>query len=141
MASNDERPVNPPAGAAVRRRAAAAHPGPSLSYEYVQLNYEAAVRELDAVLDSCQKWFLYLGPQTREEAFKLLYNAFWFIQSHGWERIGFLTLTIRENVVDAKEAQRRANSFQSNILQKRYGHRYPNSISHGVIQFPGPDDR
>jgi hypothetical protein len=110
--------------AGTRRREAAAGGGPSLSYEYVQLNYQEGIEELGAVLDSAQKWFQYLEPQAREDAFKLLYNAFWFIREHGFSNVSFLTLTIKENVVDAREAQRRANSFQSNILQKRYGHRY-----------------
>lgn len=42
-------------------------------------------------------------------------------QKHGIERIGFLTLTFRDHVLDPKEAQRRLNSLTTGVLRQRYG--------------------
>lgn len=39
---------------------------------------------------------------------------------HGIERVGFLTLTFREDIQDRKEASRRFHSFLTNVLKKRY---------------------
>jgi hypothetical protein len=41
-------------------------------------------------------------------------------EKFGLERLGFLTLTFRDHVTDIKEAQRRLNSWKTNVLAKRY---------------------
>lgn len=38
----------------------------------------------------------------------------------GLERLGFLTLTFAEHILDPKESQRRLNSLSSNVLRERY---------------------
>ena len=41
-------------------------------------------------------------------------------RDYGLERLGFLTLTFPDQVTDIREAQRRFNSLNSNVLRKRY---------------------
>jgi hypothetical protein len=43
-----------------------------------------------------------------------------FVERHGIERVGFLTLTFAEHILDAREAQRRMHSLVSNVLKPRY---------------------
>lgn len=42
------------------------------------------------------------------------------VKAHGVERLGFLTLTFRDHVLCAKEAQRRLNSLLTNVVRGRY---------------------
>jgi hypothetical protein len=44
-------------------------------------------------------------------------------RDYGLERLGFLTLTFPDHVTDIREAQRRFNSLNSNVLRKRYPER------------------
>lgn len=60
-------------------------------------------------------------PSARRTAFALQLNVAGMIQRHGIERVGFLTLTFRDHVVDPKEAQRRMHSLRTGVLKKRYG--------------------
>lgn len=48
-------------------------------------------------------------------------NVAGMIERHGIEHVGFLTLTFREHVIDAKEAQRRMHSLRTGVLKPRYG--------------------
>lgn len=41
-------------------------------------------------------------------------------ETYGIERIGFLTLTFSEHIVEVKEAQRRWHSLRTHVLKKRY---------------------
>jgi hypothetical protein len=41
--------------------------------------------------------------------------------AHGLEKVGFLTLTFRDHVLDPAEAQRRFNSLLTNVIKRRYG--------------------
>ena len=43
---------------------------------------------------------------------------------HGLERLGFLTLTFRDHVLDKREAQRRFHSLRSWVIAPRYDNRY-----------------
>jgi hypothetical protein len=43
-----------------------------------------------------------------------------FVERHGLEKVGFLTLTFADHVLDPKEGQRRFNSLASNVLNDRY---------------------
>jgi hypothetical protein len=51
----------------------------------------------------------------------LLLNVNAMAQHHGLERLGFLTLTFRDHVTDAREARRRFNSLVTNVIRPRYG--------------------
>lgn len=42
------------------------------------------------------------------------------IDTHGIDRIGFLTLTFADHVLEAREASRRFNSLATNVLNARY---------------------
>jgi hypothetical protein len=42
-------------------------------------------------------------------------------ERHGIERIGFLTLTFADHILDPKVAQRRMNSLTTHVLRPRYG--------------------
>lgn len=63
---------------------------------------------------------LLLSTSVRKSAFSLSHNVQFFCQKYGIEKIGFLTLTFRDHVLDYRESQRRFNSLKSNILAKRY---------------------
>ena len=54
-------------------------------------------------------------------AFALQLNVAGMCDRHGIEKIGFLTLTFRDHVVDPKEAQRRMHSLNAGVLKQRYG--------------------
>lgn len=56
----------------------------------------------------------------RKVAFALKFNVTRLSELYGIERLGFFTLTFPNPVFDAKEASRRFNSLNSNVLSKRY---------------------
>ncbi|MBC2595640.1 hypothetical protein H5P28_15335 [Ruficoccus amylovorans] len=63
------------------------------------------------------------GPPTQGELkknFALEKNIEYMAHHFGIERLGFLTLTFADNVTNFREAQRRFNSFRSNILGKNF---------------------
>jgi hypothetical protein len=57
----------------------------------------------------------------KRTAYALQLNVAAMCDRHGIEKIGFLTLTFAEHILDPKEAQRRLNSLNSNVLRPRYG--------------------
>ena len=61
-----------------------------------------------------------LTPSSRRTAFALQVNVQAMVERHGIERVGFLTLTFAEHILDAKVAQRRMHSLVSNVLKPRY---------------------
>ncbi|OAM40851.1 MULTISPECIES: hypothetical protein [Eikenella] len=56
----------------------------------------------------------------RKSAYVLQLNVKSFIDRHGIERVGFLTLTFADDVKCPKEAQRRFNSLRSNFLKHHW---------------------
>lgn len=56
----------------------------------------------------------------RKSAYALELNVKSFIDKFGINHVGFLTLTFKDHVTDAKEAQRRFNSLRTNFLKKHY---------------------
>lgn len=62
-----------------------------------------------------------LSPYHRKQAEVIFTNTRNFIEQHGLERVGFLTLTFQDNVRDHKEASRRFNSLNSNFLSTVFG--------------------
>ena len=60
-----------------------------------------------------------IGPR-KKVALALSWNVASMCKKWGIERVGFLTLTFADHVLDAKEAQRRFNSLATNVLRKRY---------------------
>lgn len=60
-------------------------------------------------------------PSAKRTAMALQLNVAGMIDRHGIERVGFLTLTFRDHVTDAKEAQRRMHSLVTHVLKPRYG--------------------
>jgi hypothetical protein len=60
----------------------------------------------------------------RKTAFALKLNVLLFIEIHGLERIGFLTLTFARHIVSFKEAQKALHSLMTGVLK----HRYPEYI-------------
>lgn len=56
----------------------------------------------------------------RRTAAALGWNVQALAETFGLERLGFLTLTFRDHVLDAREARRRFNSLASNVLRTRY---------------------
>lgn len=60
------------------------------------------------------------SPSARRTAYALQANVKGFVERHGIERVGFLTLTFAEHILDPKESQRRQNSLSTNVLRKRY---------------------
>lgn len=61
-----------------------------------------------------------LSTHHKKAAAALSWNVANLCEKFGVDRIGFLTLTFADHVLDPKEAQRRFNSLKTNILAKRY---------------------
>ncbi len=61
-----------------------------------------------------------LPPRLRKKAFALKLRIEWMIKTYGIEHIGMQTLTIRENVTDPKEFNRRFKSIATNAFPKVY---------------------
>lgn len=61
-----------------------------------------------------------LNGHYRRAAMALQINVQALIDTHGIERIGFLTLTFADHVVCVKEASRRFNSLATRVLNDRY---------------------
>ena len=59
------------------------------------------------------------GPH-KKVASALSWNIAHLCKKYGIERVGFLTLTFADHVLDVREASRRYNSLHSNVLAKRY---------------------
>jgi hypothetical protein len=57
----------------------------------------------------------------KRTAYALQVNVAAMCERHGIEKIGFLTLTFAEHILDPKEAQRRLNSLTTGVLRPRYG--------------------
>lgn len=60
-----------------------------------------------------------VGPR-KKVALALSWNVASMCKKWGIDRIGFLTLTFADHVLDPKEAQRRFNSLATHVLRKRY---------------------
>lgn len=61
------------------------------------------------------------GPH-KKVANALSWNVAHLCQKYGTERVGFLTLTFADHVLDVREASRRFNSLATHVLKPRYGH-------------------
>lgn len=61
-----------------------------------------------------------LSTQARKAATALAWNVQAMAEKWGLERLGFLTLTFADHVLDAREAQRRFNSLSTHVLRVRY---------------------
>lgn len=61
------------------------------------------------------------SPSARRTAFALQQNVEAMCRRHGIDRVGFLTLTFAEHILDSREAQRRMNSLTTHVLRPRYG--------------------
>ena len=61
-----------------------------------------------------------LSSQHRKAASALAWNVQAMAEKWGLERLGFLTLTFADHVLDGREAQRRFNSLSTHILRTRY---------------------
>ncbi len=59
------------------------------------------------------------GPHKKVAA-ALSWNVAHLCQKYGVERVGFLTLTFADHVLDPREASRRYNSLATHVLSKRY---------------------
>ena len=58
----------------------------------------------------------------KKSAYALQVNVKSFIDYHGIDKVGFLTLTFADDIKDPKEAQRRFNSLRTNFLKQYYQH-------------------
>ncbi|MBS0584447.1 MAG: hypothetical protein JSS42_15235 [Proteobacteria bacterium] len=61
-----------------------------------------------------------LSSQHKKSACCLAWNVQALAEREGLERLGFLTLTFADHVIDPKEAQRRFNSLATRVLRERY---------------------
>lgn len=75
---------------------------------------------IEATPPTAGKSALDLTPQQKKSACALAWNVQAMAEKFGLERLGFLTLTFADHVLDPKEAQRRLNSLASNVLRVRY---------------------
>lgn len=56
----------------------------------------------------------------KKSGYGALLNVGHVCRKFGIERVGFLTLTFADHVVDVREASRRFNSLATDVLRKRY---------------------
>ncbi len=56
----------------------------------------------------------------RKKMYRIRRDIEWMAQEYGIERIGMLTLTIRENVTDGKEFSRRFKSISTNVFNRLF---------------------
>ncbi len=61
-----------------------------------------------------------LSTQHKKTASNLVFSVQELARKYGIERLGFLTLTFKDFVTDARESQKRLNSLNTNILKDRY---------------------
>lgn len=61
-----------------------------------------------------------LGNHQKKTADLLRRSVDKMARVHGLEKLGFFTLTFSDHVTDPREAQRRYNSLNTNVLKKRY---------------------
>lgn len=61
-----------------------------------------------------------LSTAGRKSAFTLAHSIEEMAKKYGINRLGFLTLTFKQNITCPKEAQRRLNSLNTRILKHRY---------------------
>lgn len=61
-----------------------------------------------------------LSTQHRKTAFILKESVQQLCEKYGIERVGMLTLTFRDHITSPKKAQKRFNSFISNVVKPRY---------------------
>lgn len=61
-----------------------------------------------------------LTPQQKKSACALAWNVQSMAERYGLERLGFLTLTFADHVLDPKESQRRLNNLSRRVLRERY---------------------
>lgn len=61
-----------------------------------------------------------LSTQHRKTAYILTQSVAMLADKYGLERLGFLTLTFKDHVLDPKEAQRRLNSLLTHVIKPRY---------------------
>lgn len=64
--------------------------------------------------------FLPLSTQHKKSSFQLSRAVSNMAEAHGLEKVGFLTLTFKDHVLDSREAQRRFNSLLTNVIKPRY---------------------
>jgi len=88
-----------------RRRGAAASPLPCLSSN----NSIERLKDFNVLTGGHKRTAYVLSSEIQNLA-----------ADFGIERLGFLTLTFRDHVTDIREAQRRFNSLNSNVIKKRY---------------------
>jgi hypothetical protein len=60
-------------------------------------------------------------PSARRTAFSLQLNVQAMCDQVGIEKVGFLTLTFSDHILEPKEAQRRMHSLTTHVLRPRYG--------------------
>lgn len=64
--------------------------------------------------------FQTFSTQHKKSACALAWNVQFLAEKYGIERLGFLTLTFADNVLDPRIAQRRFHSLATGVLKKRY---------------------
>lgn len=111
--SDPERPVGDPVGAGARS-APPEGPAPSALPCLDSNNSTEGTPEAGLT----PKEFPSAAKRT---AFALQLNVAGFVQRHGLERCGFLTLTFADHVTNPEESQRRLNSLMTHVLRPRYG--------------------
>jgi hypothetical protein len=61
-----------------------------------------------------------IPPRLRKKMFALRLKIEWMVRTYGVNHVGMQTMTIRENVTDRKEFERRFKSISTNVFPKLY---------------------
>ena len=62
-------------------------------------------------------WLGGLSSSEKRSGYALTQNLAYLAKLHGLEKLGFLTLTFRQNLTDPRKAQRKFNSLATNVLR------------------------
>jgi hypothetical protein len=78
-----------------------------------EVNAEPERKAVESIVQS-------LPSRLRKKMFALRSKIEWMVRTHGVNHVGFQTMTIRENVTDRKEFERRFKSISTNVFPKIY---------------------
>ena len=105
------------------RSGAPAPPAPALIHQESNSGIETTGNEEEPP-DECRAavtaMILELPSRLRKKMFAIRSRIEWLVQEYGVEHVGLQTLTIRENVTDPKEFNKRFKSLSTNVFPKIY---------------------
>lgn len=85
------------------------------------LNCQISIQDQEPGRDQEKPEHRILSANNKRSAFVLRESIAQLSNNYGLQKLGFLTLTFAEHILDPTEAQKRLNSLFSNVIKPRYG--------------------